>query len=53
MASTENDIAKNGVRAGTLASAPDLSGIYDLRELNKVLVAAGKPPVSAASLGQE
>jgi len=36
-----------------LASAPDLSGIYDLRELNKVLVAAGKPPVSASGLGQE
>ncbi len=53
LASTLNDIAKNGVTAGTLASAPDLSGIYDLRELNKVLVAAGKPPVSAASLGQE
>jgi NitT/TauT family transport system substrate-binding protein len=53
LASTLNDIAKNGVTAGTLTSAPDLSGIYDLRELNKVLVAAGKPPVSAASLGQE
>ena len=46
-------VAANGVEAGTLASAPDLKGIYDLRELNKVLVAAGKPPVSAADLGQE
>jgi NitT/TauT family transport system substrate-binding protein len=53
LASTLNDIAKNGVTAGTLDSAPDLNGIYDLRELNKVLVAAGKPPVSAAGLGQE
>lgn len=53
LASTLNDIAKNGVTAGTLTSAPDLNGIYDLRELNKVLVAAGKPPVSAAGLGQE
>jgi NitT/TauT family transport system substrate-binding protein len=53
LASTLDDIAKNGVTAGTLASAPDLNGIYDLRELNKVLVAAGKTPVSAASLGQE
>ncbi len=53
LASTLDAIASNGVTAGTLASAPDLNGIYDLRELNKVLVAAGKPPVSAASLGQE
>ena len=53
LAGTLDDIAANGVQAGTLASAPDLNGIYDLRELNKVLVAAGKPPVSAASLGQE
>jgi NitT/TauT family transport system substrate-binding protein len=53
LAGTLDDIAANGVEAGTLASAPDLKGIYDLRELNKVLVAAGKPPVSAADLGQE
>jgi NitT/TauT family transport system substrate-binding protein len=53
LAGTLDDIAANGVQAGTLASAPDLNGIYDLRELNKVLVAAGKPPVSAADLGQE
>jgi len=53
LASTLDAIASNGVTAGTLTSAPDLKGIYDLRELNKVLVAAGKPPVSAASLGQE
>ena len=53
LAGTLDDIAANGVEAGTLASAPDLNGIYDLRELNKVLLAAGKPPVSAADLGQE
>jgi NitT/TauT family transport system substrate-binding protein len=53
LASSLNAIAANGVTAGTLTSAPDLNGIYDLRELNKVLVAAGKPPVSAAGLGQE
>ena len=53
LAGTLDDLAANGVEAGTLASAPDLNGIYDLRELNKVLVAAGKPPVSAADLGQE
>lgn len=53
LASTLTDLAANGVKAGTLTSAPDLNGIYDLRELNKVLAADGKPPVSAAGLGQE
>jgi len=53
LAATLDDIAAHGVEAGTLTSAPDLNGIYDLRELNKVLAAAGKPPVSAADLGQE
>jgi len=53
LASTLNQLATNDVTAGTLASAPDLNGIYDLRELNKVLLAAGKPTVSAAALGQE
>jgi len=53
LASTLNQLATNGVTAGTLATAPDLNGIYDLRELNKVLAAEGKPPVSAAALGQE
>jgi NitT/TauT family transport system substrate-binding protein len=53
LAGTLNTIAEHGVEAGTLASVPDLSGIYDLTALNKVLVAAGKPPVSAAGLGTE
>ncbi len=53
LASTLNQLATNGVTAGTLTTAPDLNGIYDLRELNKVLAAEGKPPVSAAALGQE
>jgi len=53
LAGTLNTIAANGVEAGTLAEVPDLSGIYNLTALNKVLVAAGKPPVSAAGLGTE
>ncbi len=53
LAGTLDDIAANGVQAGTLASVPDLGGIYDLRELNKVLAADGKPPVTAAGLGED
>ena len=53
LAGTLNTIAENGVEAGTLTEVPDLNGIYDLTALNKVLVAAGEPPVSAASLGKE
>ncbi|RSS61706.1 aliphatic sulfonate ABC transporter substrate-binding protein [Streptomyces sp. WAC07061] len=34
-----------------LLESPDLAGIYDLTLLNKVLKAAGKPPVSDAGLG--
>ena len=53
LAGTLNTIAENGVEAGTLTEKPDLTGIYDLTALNKVLAAAGEPPVSAASLGKE
>ena len=53
LAGTLNTIAENGVEAGTLAEVPDLNGIYDLTALNKVLVAAGKPPVSSSGLGKE
>jgi NitT/TauT family transport system substrate-binding protein len=53
LAGTLNSIAANGVEAGTLAEVPDLAGIYDLTALNKVLAAAGEPPVSASGLGQE
>jgi NitT/TauT family transport system substrate-binding protein len=53
LAGTLNTIAEHGVEAGTLSSAPDLNGIYDLTALNKVLAAAGKPPISAAGLGTE
>ncbi|MEU8772557.1 aliphatic sulfonate ABC transporter substrate-binding protein [Streptomyces sp. NPDC048606] len=34
-----------------LIEEPDLAGIYDLKPLNKVLKAAGKPEVSDAGLG--
>ncbi|MFE2340868.1 ABC transporter substrate-binding protein, partial [Streptomyces sp. NPDC059431] len=44
---TESDWA---VKA-KLIEQPDLTGIYDLRPLNKVLKAAGKPEVSDAGLG--
>jgi NitT/TauT family transport system substrate-binding protein len=53
LAGTINTIADNGLEAGTLTEKPDLNGIYDLTALNKVLAAAGTPPVSAAGLGQE
>ena len=53
LAGTLNTIAENGVEAGTLTEVPDLNGIYDLTALNKVLVAAGETPVSAANLGKE
>jgi NitT/TauT family transport system substrate-binding protein len=42
--------AANARRVGLLKAA-DLSGILDLRPLNAVLKAAGRPPVSAAGLG--
>ncbi|WP_042395853.1 aliphatic sulfonate ABC transporter substrate-binding protein [Streptacidiphilus carbonis] len=44
--------ADHAVTAGLLAK-PDLSGIYDLTLLNKVLKAAGRPTVSAAGLGTQ
>ncbi|GGL86803.1 ABC transporter substrate-binding protein [Nakamurella endophytica] len=53
MASTYQASGEHAVTAGLLKTAPDIQGIFDLRLLNKVLAAAGKPAVSAASLGQE
>ncbi|MER6516785.1 sulfate ABC transporter substrate-binding protein, partial [Streptomyces sp. NPDC001553] len=44
---TESDWA---VKA-KLIQEPDLTGIYDLKILNKVLKTAGKPEVSDAGLG--
>jgi len=52
-AATYNASLKHAVDGGLLKSVPDIIGIFDLRILNKLLAAAGKPPVSAAGLGQE
>ncbi|GAA3389554.1 aliphatic sulfonate ABC transporter substrate-binding protein [Streptomyces roseoviridis] len=50
LAATLQAQADHAVKAGLL-EAPDLVGIYDLKPLNKVLKAAGKPEVSDAGLG--
>ncbi len=42
--------ADHAVEAGLLEQ-PDLTGIYDLRLLNKVLEEAGEPAVDDAGLG--
>jgi NitT/TauT family transport system substrate-binding protein len=52
LASTLQGLFDEGVKAGITKSA-DLHGIYDLTILNKVLTAAGKPPVSDAGLGSK
>jgi NitT/TauT family transport system substrate-binding protein len=44
--------ADHAVTAGFITQ-PDLSGIYDLTLLNKVLATAGQQPVSAAGLGAQ
>ncbi|MCX2184752.1 aliphatic sulfonate ABC transporter substrate-binding protein [Streptomyces sp. SKN60] len=50
LAATLQAQAGHAVKAGLLKE-PDLAGIYDLKPLNKVLKAAGKPEVSDAGLG--
>ncbi|MFE6665342.1 aliphatic sulfonate ABC transporter substrate-binding protein [Streptomyces sp. NPDC057697] len=50
LAATLDTEAKHAVKAGLL-DATDLTGIYDLRPLNKVLKAAGRPEVADAGLG--
>ncbi|MFI9719928.1 aliphatic sulfonate ABC transporter substrate-binding protein [Streptomyces sp. NPDC052396] len=52
LAATLNTEAAHAVSAGLL-DKPDLSDIYDLTLLNKVLKAEGRPPVSAAKLGRQ
>ncbi|MFF5335506.1 aliphatic sulfonate ABC transporter substrate-binding protein [Streptomyces sp. NPDC013181] len=52
LAATLDAQAKHAVDAGLLAE-PDLKGIYDLKPLNKILKAAGKPAVDDAGLGAE
>ncbi|MEI2731199.1 MAG: ABC transporter substrate-binding protein [Dermatophilaceae bacterium] len=53
MAATLGASARAATSVGISRTTPDLSGIYDLRILNDLLRAAGKPPVSAAGLGKE
>ncbi|MEU6177130.1 aliphatic sulfonate ABC transporter substrate-binding protein [Streptomyces coeruleorubidus] len=50
LASTLNTEAEHAVKAGLLEK-PDLTGIYDLAPLNKVLKAEGEPTVDDAGLG--
>jgi NitT/TauT family transport system substrate-binding protein len=45
------ELTKDQVIAGIAKSAPGLTGFADLTALNKVLKAAGKPAISAGSLG--
>jgi NitT/TauT family transport system substrate-binding protein len=52
LAGTLQTVIDHGVATGTTQDA-DLTGIYDLRPLNKVLAAAGQDKVSAAGLGEE
>ncbi|GAA3377045.1 aliphatic sulfonate ABC transporter substrate-binding protein [Streptomyces sannanensis] len=50
LAATLRTEADHAVEAGLLEK-PDLNGIYDLKPLNKVLKAEGKPEVADAGLG--
>ncbi|MEU9091947.1 aliphatic sulfonate ABC transporter substrate-binding protein [Streptomyces sp. NPDC087901] len=50
LAATLDAQAEHAVKAGLLDET-DLKGIYDLKPLNKVLKAAGKPEVADAGLG--
>ncbi|MDQ1007586.1 NitT/TauT family transport system substrate-binding protein [Streptomyces sp. V4I23] len=50
LAATLDTQARHAVKAGLLEQ-PDLVGIYDLRPLNNVLRAEGKPAVADAGLG--
>jgi NitT/TauT family transport system substrate-binding protein len=43
--------ADHGYAVGTLTKKADLRGLVDLSLLNQLLAAAGKPAVSAGSLG--
>ncbi|MFE0135601.1 aliphatic sulfonate ABC transporter substrate-binding protein [Streptomyces sp. NPDC059037] len=50
LAATLGSEAEHAVKAGLLEK-PDLKGIYDLKPLNRVLKAAGRPAVDDAGLG--
>ncbi len=49
-AETATRLAQDALSAGTSPRRPDLTGLYDLRLLNQVLLAAGQPRVSGAGL---
>lgn len=53
LASTYNTSSQHAVDGGLLKTVPDINEIFDLRILNKLLKADGKPAVSADGLGQE
>jgi NitT/TauT family transport system substrate-binding protein len=53
VASALKKSAENGLAAGTTDKKVDLSGIYDLRLLNKVLTAQHLDPVTAGGLGRQ
>ncbi|WP_104086433.1 ABC transporter substrate-binding protein [Arthrobacter sp. GMC3] len=52
LAGTYPELLEHGIQAGVSTKA-NLSGIFDLRELNKILTKDGKAPVSAGGLGIE
>ncbi|MEU7168631.1 aliphatic sulfonate ABC transporter substrate-binding protein [Streptomyces morookaense] len=52
LAATLDAEASHAVTAGLL-DKPDLTGIYDLKPLNRVLAGEGKRPVGAANLGRQ
>ena len=53
IASALKTSAENGVKAGTTAEKVDLKGIYDLRQLNKILGEQHLEAVSAGGLGDQ
>ncbi len=53
VASSLQASADAALAAGLTKQRADLTGIYDLRPLNALLAAAGKPTVSAGGLGKE
>ncbi len=53
LVSTYNASSQHAVDGGLLKTVPNISGIVDLRILNKLLKAAGQQPVSSSGLGQE
>jgi sulfonate transport system substrate-binding protein len=50
LAASMQTLAEHAVKAGTATEVADIHGLYDLKLLNKILTADGKPEVSAAGL---